>query len=80
MRNEDYENAKITKDKVKVFHDKLIMRKAFVPEQKVLLYNSRLHLFPEKLKSDGQAHSLLKLCFYMEQQRYTTLRMIIYSR
>ena len=27
------------------------MRKTFVPGQKVLLYDSRLHLFPKKLKS-----------------------------
>ena len=27
------------------------MRKTFVPRQKVLIYDSRLHLFPEKLKS-----------------------------
>jgi len=27
------------------------MRKIFVPRQKVLLYNSKLHIFSEKLKS-----------------------------
>jgi len=37
LRNEAYENVKITKSRVKVFHDKFIMRKTFVPEQKVLL-------------------------------------------
>ena len=46
-----YENAKITRNKVKVFHDKHIMRKKFIPKQKVLLYDSRLYLFSEKLKS-----------------------------
>jgi len=46
LRNEAYENAKITKHKVKVFHDKFIIRKTFVTRQKILLYNSRLHLFP----------------------------------
>jgi len=46
-----YENVKIMKNRVKVFHDKFIMRKTFVPGQKVLLDDSRLHLFPEKLKS-----------------------------
>ena len=30
---------------------KLIIRKNFQPRQKVLLYNSRLHFFPGKLKS-----------------------------
>jgi len=51
LRNEAYENAKITKDRVKVFHDKFIMREIFVSGQKVLLYNFRLRLFSGKLKS-----------------------------
>ncbi|CAN6677893.1 unnamed protein product [Malus baccata var. baccata] len=50
-RNEAYENAKIYKERTKKFHDKAIIRKEFVPGQKVLLYNSRLHLFPGKLRS-----------------------------
>ena len=50
MRNA-YENAKITNDRVKIFLDKHIIRKTFVSRQKVLLYNSRLHLLPGKLKS-----------------------------
>ena len=33
------------------FHDKTILRKTFDVRQKVLLYNSRLHLFPGKLRS-----------------------------
>jgi len=48
LRNEAYENAKITKNRVKIFYDKFIMRKTFVPEQKVLLYNSRLYLVSGK--------------------------------
>ncbi|CAN6688928.1 unnamed protein product [Malus baccata var. baccata] len=50
-RNEAYENAKIYKEHTKKFHDKAIIRKEFVPGQKVLLYNSRLRLFPGKLRS-----------------------------
>ncbi|KAH9649644.1 hypothetical protein KPL70_026063 [Citrus sinensis] len=46
IRNDAYENAKIYKKQMKVFHDKQIMRKSFTPGQKVLLFNSRLHLFP----------------------------------
>ncbi|KAK9174912.1 hypothetical protein WN944_026916 [Citrus x changshan-huyou] len=45
--NDAYENAKIYKQRMKVFHDKQIMRKSFTSGQKVLLFNSRLHLFPE---------------------------------
>ena len=36
---------------MKIFHDKQIMRKYFTPDQKVLLFNSQLHLFPSKLRS-----------------------------
>ncbi|KAH9782108.1 hypothetical protein KPL71_008748 [Citrus sinensis] len=46
IRNDAYENAKIYKQRMKVFHDKQIMIKSFTPGQKVLLFNSRLHLFP----------------------------------
>ncbi|CAN6700147.1 unnamed protein product [Malus baccata var. baccata] len=51
IRNDAYENAKIYKDKTKKFHDAHILRKEFQPGQKVLLFNSRLKLFPRKLKS-----------------------------
>ena len=48
MRLESYESSRIYKEKVKLFHDKNIVRKTFEPQQKVLLYNSRLHIFPKK--------------------------------
>lgn len=51
IRNEAYENARIYKDKTKAFHDKHIHRKNFNEGQKVVLYHSRLKLFPGKLKS-----------------------------
>lgn len=51
IRRDAYDNAHIYKCKVKAFHDKNIVRKTFTPGQKVLLYNSRLHLFPGKLRS-----------------------------
>ncbi|CAN6720526.1 unnamed protein product [Malus baccata var. baccata] len=51
IRNDVYENAKIYKDKTKKFHDAHLLRKEFQPGQKVLLFNSRLKLFPGKLKS-----------------------------
>ena len=63
MRNEAYENAKITKSRVKIFHDKFIMRKTFVPRQKVLLYNSRLHLFLRKLKSRWTWPFIVRIMF-----------------
>ena len=51
LRNDAYENSKIQKARIKVFHDKSILRKTFDIGQKVLLYNSRLHIFPGKLRS-----------------------------
>ncbi|CAN6721027.1 unnamed protein product [Malus baccata var. baccata] len=51
IRNETYENVRIYKDKTKAFHDKMIRGKTFSIGQKVLLFNSRLRLFPGKLRS-----------------------------
>ena len=51
IRNDAYENARITKSRTKNFHDQIIYRKNFAPGDKVLLYNSRLHIFAGKLKT-----------------------------
>ena len=51
LRNEAYDNAKIYKDKTKKWHDQKIMRREFKAGELVLLYNSKLKLFPRKLKS-----------------------------
>ncbi|CAN6583894.1 unnamed protein product [Malus baccata var. baccata] len=45
IRHEAYENTRIYKEKTMAFHDKMIRG------QKVLLFNSRLRLFPGKLRS-----------------------------
>ncbi|KAJ9539557.1 hypothetical protein OSB04_032290 [Centaurea solstitialis] len=46
-----YENAKIYKEKTKVWHDRRINQRTFSEGQQVLLFNSRLKIFPGKLKS-----------------------------
>ena len=51
LRNDAYLNSKIAKDKLKRWHDQLIARKHFQKGDQVLLYDSKLHLFPGKLKS-----------------------------
>ncbi|XP_073046025.1 uncharacterized protein [Primulina eburnea] len=51
FRNDAYENAKIYKEQTKKWHDKIIVRRELKPGQQVLLFNSRLKLFPGKLKS-----------------------------
>ena len=50
LRNEAYDYARIYKDKKK-WHDQRILRREFKAGDQVLLFNSRLKLFPEKLKS-----------------------------
>ena len=51
FHNEAYENTSIYKEKTKAWNDKHIAMKEFEARQQVLLFNSRLTLFPEKLKS-----------------------------
>ncbi|XP_058725504.1 uncharacterized protein LOC131596780 [Vicia villosa] len=51
LRLQAYESNKIYKEKVKGYHDKNIVEKEFKEGQMVLLFNSRLKLFPGKLKS-----------------------------
>ncbi|XP_016199663.1 uncharacterized protein LOC107640674 [Arachis ipaensis] len=51
FRLEAYENARIYKERAKRWHDKRISPRTFEPGQKVLLFNSRLKIFPGKLRS-----------------------------
>ena len=50
-RSEDYENVRLLKEIVKRWHDRKIENKTFKSGDKVLLYNSRLKLFPWNLRS-----------------------------
>eukprot|EP00261_Vitis_vinifera_P034743 XP_019075986.1 PREDICTED: uncharacterized protein LOC109122742 [Vitis vinifera] len=51
MRNDAYLNSKIAKERLKKWHDQLVNQNNFAKGQRVLLYDSKLHLFPGKLKS-----------------------------
>ncbi|RVW78737.1 hypothetical protein CK203_059300 [Vitis vinifera] len=51
LRNDAYINSKVEKQRMKRWHDQLISNKEFHKGQRVLLYDSRLHVFPWKLKS-----------------------------
>ncbi|KAL9346349.1 hypothetical protein Peur_061202 [Populus x canadensis] len=51
IQNDAYENARIYKEKTKNPHDRMLTRKEFHVGDKVLLYHSRLKLFPGKLRS-----------------------------
>ncbi|XP_074359575.1 uncharacterized protein LOC141698748 [Apium graveolens] len=46
-----YDNSRLYKERTKKMHDKVIQRRDFHVGDKVLLFNSRLRLFPGKLKS-----------------------------
>ena len=50
LRNEANDNSRIYKDKTKKWHDQRILRKEFKAREQVILYNSRLKLFPRKLQ------------------------------
>nr|CAN63263.1 hypothetical protein VITISV_040503 [Vitis vinifera] len=51
LRNDAYINYKVVKQRMKKWHDQLISNKELRNGQRVLLYDSRLHIFPGKLKS-----------------------------
>lgn len=51
LHNDSYESTHIYKEKTKAFHDRHILPRTFVPKKKVWLYNSKLKLFPRKLRS-----------------------------
>ncbi|XP_075497661.1 uncharacterized protein LOC142534816 [Primulina tabacum] len=51
FRLDAHENAKIYKEKTKRWHDQNIVHREFLVEQMVLLYNSRLKLMSDNLRS-----------------------------
>ena len=51
MRNDAYLNSKIAKERSKKWHDQLVNKKNFTKGQRVLLYDSKLHLFPGRVLS-----------------------------
>ena len=51
IHRDAYDSAAIYKEKTRAWHDSKIIRKEFKVGDKVLVYNSRLHIFPGKLRS-----------------------------
>ncbi|XP_061345079.1 uncharacterized protein LOC133290934 [Gastrolobium bilobum] len=51
FRSKAYENANLYKEQMKKLHDKKLIKRELEVGEKVLLYRSRLKLFPGKLKS-----------------------------
>ncbi|CAN6447298.1 unnamed protein product [Victoria cruziana] len=60
IQNDAYESSRIAKDRMKAFHDRYIGRKTFEPGQKVWIYSSRLHLFPDKLRSRWEGPAIVQ--------------------
>ncbi|XP_014632982.1 uncharacterized protein LOC114420602 [Glycine soja] len=60
MRLTAYESSRHYKEKVKMYHDKKLLKREFKPGQEVLLLNSRLKLFPGKLKSKWSRPFVIK--------------------
>ena len=83
LRNETYESAMIYKEKSKVFHDQHISKKTFVVGQKVLLYHSRLKLFPDKLYSRWIGSFVITNVFHygaVEMQNLRTkMKFVVYG-
>ena len=66
FRYSAFENAKIYKEKAKRWHDKKLSSRVFEAGQKVLLFNSRLRLFPGKLKSRWKGPYVIQVCHHMD--------------
>ena len=60
MRQNAYESSKLYKHMVKAYYDKKLLKKNFQPSQQFLLFNSRIKLFPSKLKSKWSAPFTIK--------------------
>ena len=65
IRQDAYENARIYKEKTKKWHDRMMSEKNFEPGQHVLLFNSRLKIFPGKLKSRWSRPFIVLTMFLM---------------
>ena len=63
LRRESYESSQIYKERLKLFHDKSIVRKNFEPNKKVLLYSSQFHMFPGKLRSRWTGSFIVKVVY-----------------
>ena len=60
IRLNAYESSQIYKERTKAIHDKKIILKQFTKGDKVLLFNSRLKIFPGKLRSKWSGPFVIK--------------------
>jgi hypothetical protein len=73
IQNDAYENAMIYKEKTKGLHDRMITRKEFNVGDKVILYHSRLKLFPGKLLFRWIGHFVVSNIFLYGVVEITSL-------
>jgi hypothetical protein len=79
LRHDAYENAKLYKERSKAYHDKQLVRKEFHVGQKVLIYKSRLRLFPGKSSPDGLALVLSPKCSLTAHWKFIVQKTIRHS-
>ena len=63
-RTQAYENAKLFKERVKIWHDKRIQKHEFNVGDHVFLYNSRLSLFAGKLLSKCEGPYIIEEAYH----------------
>jgi hypothetical protein len=63
LMNDAYDCSRKYKEHIKRVHDQSILRRSFELGQKVL-HNSRLHLFPGKLKSRWSGPFIIRIVFF----------------
>ena len=63
FRLTSYESPSLYKEKMKKYHDQKIEKRNFMVRDSLLLYNSRLFLFPGKLKSKWTGPYLITQLF-----------------
>jgi len=60
MRLNAYQSSRLYKESIKNYHYKKLLKRSFESGQRVLLFNSRLKLFPGKLKSTWSGPFVVK--------------------
>jgi hypothetical protein len=80
MRNDAYDCTRMYKARMKKVHDQIILKRFFEPGQKVLLYNSRLDLFPGKLQSRWTGPFIVRSVFLMGPLRLRIQKIAARSR
>ena len=63
LRNYTYKNARIYKERTKIWHNKHITRREFIVGQQILSYNSHLRIFLGKSRSTWSGLFVVKQVF-----------------